>query len=220
MKKIANVLLPLLILTLVVSTGALAQLPCIDYLGYAWESPGTPTKAAGDNLTMTGVADYADAVFGVDLGAVELTFYMYDLVSTGESDIGGGNTMISYAGGVLEIYEDVAKNADYGINPPNATAPPTFVDGDLFFRGSFNDFTLFMTAAGGGSYEGTLNGLAGSLIDGPCSGCAYTWGGAFTTEAGALVPEGYLYQMDGVFEIEAAVASEDKSWDGVKSLYR
>ena len=45
-------------------------------------------------------------------------------------------------------------------------------------------------------------------------------GERFTIEAGALVPEGYDFQMDGVFEIEAAVATEESNWDAVKSLYR
>ena len=198
----------------------MAQEPGIDYMGYAWETGGFPDSIAGDDFIMTGVANAADDIFMVDFGAVELTFHMYGLVSNGSVDIGGGNTMVTYSGGFLDIYEDSSKNAAYGENPTNLTSPSTFMDGDLFFSGSFNNFTLFVTSLGGGSYEGTLDGIGGSVIDGACSGCSYTWGGAFLTSAGATLPTGYDLLMDGVFEIEAAVLTQDSTWDAVKALYK
>ncbi len=209
-----------LILVMGIVTSAMAQQPAIDYLGYAWETGGFPGSVAGDLLVLTGVAITADPIFEVDLGTVELTFHVHGLVSNGDQDIGGGNTMINYSAGFLDIYVDAANNADYGVNPPSAVSPGTFTDGELFFHGSFDNFTMFMTSAGSGSYEGVLTGLGGTMIDGACSGCAYTWGGSFLTSVGALIPEGYDLQMDGVFEIEAAVESEDSTWDAVKSLYR
>ena len=62
-----------------------------------------------------------------------------------------------------------------------------------------------------------LNGIGGSMIDDVCNGCAYTWGGEFTTSAGAQVIEGYDLQMDGIFEIEAAVPVEESSWGSLNS---
>lgn len=218
--KLGKGIIVALMLVMASSTSALAQQPAIDYLGYAWETGGFPDSFSGDELIMMGVANSADPIFEVDLGTVELTFHMYGLISTGSVDIGGGNTMVSYSGGFLDIYVDGAINANYGETPPNATAPSTFIDGDLFFHGAFNNFVLFVTAAGSGSYEGTLNGLGGLMIDGACYDCVYTWGGAFLTDVGALMPTGYDLQMDGVFEIEAAVLNEKSSWDNVKSLYR
>ena len=58
------------------------------------------------------------------------------------------------------------------------------------------------------------------MIDESCVGCAYTWGGGFTTDANAQMPEGYDLQIDGVFEIEAAVSTEDATWGSLKALYR
>jgi len=203
----------------VMAVPAAAQNPTIDYYGFAWETGGFPPSDPGDVLDFVGVADAADAIFGVDLGADELTFYIYDLVSTGEVDL-GGYSMISYTGGMLEIWRAGAKNADWGTFPPNPTAPSTFNDGSLFFQGSFNDFTLFMTSAGAGSYEGTLDGLGGEMIDSVCTGCAYTFGGSFTNDAGAQIPDGYDIQMDGVFSIEAAVPDATTSWGSVKALFR
>jgi hypothetical protein len=198
----------------------LAQAPAIDYVGFGWEDGGFPPSNPGDVLYFTGVGLSADAIFGVDLGTEELTVYLYDLVSTGEIPVGGGTILISYVGGFLEIYRDGAQNADWGIFPPNPTAPSTFTDGELFFQGQFVDFTVFLGATGAGSFEGNLNGVGGSLIDDVCNGCAYTWGGEFTTDAGAQIPEGYDLQIDGVFEIEAAVSTEETTWGNLKALYR
>ena len=199
---------------------ALGQAPAIDYVGYGWEDGGFPPSNPGDVMYYVAVGQSADAIFGVDLGTEELTVYIYDLVSTGEVPVGGGTNMISYVGGFMEIYRDGAMNADFGINPPNATVASTFTDGNLFFKGEFVDFTAFIGATGGGSFEGTLNGIGGSMIDDVCTGCAYTWGGEFTSGAGAQVIEGYDLQMDGVFEIEAAVPVEESSWGSLKALYR
>jgi hypothetical protein len=77
-----------------------------------------------------------------------------------------------------------------------------------------------MTAGGGGSFEGTLNGLGGEILGDLCTDCAYTWGGTFTQETGADIPAGYDMQMDGELLIEGSVANEFETWSGVKNLFR
>ena len=208
-----------LVLVVVFALPAFGQSSAIDYYGYAWETGGFPPSDNGDILQFTGVGNHADPEFGVNLEIEELTFYMYDLVSSGEMPIGGGTMMISYGGGFLEIYRDPAMNADWGIAPPNPTSPSTFVDGTLFFKGSFSSLTVFLNAAGDGSYEGTLDGIGGTMIDDMCTGCVYTWGGNFTPPSGAQIPDGYDLQVDGVFEIERAVSTEEASWGSVKALF-
>ena len=198
---------------------AFGQASAIDYFGYAWETGGFPPSDPGDMMTFTGVGDFADPIFGIDFGVEEVTFYMYDLVSTGAIDVGGGTLMINYTGGFLEIYRDAAMNADWGIVPPNPTSPSTFIDGTLFFKGSFNSMTVFLNPAGDGAYEGTLDGIGGTMIDDVCTGCVYTWGGSFTPPSGAQIPDGYDIQIDGVFEIEEAVSTENASWGSVKALF-
>ena len=213
--------IPFMVMALVLAFAmpAFGQASAIDYFGYAWESGGFPPSNPGDTITFTGVGDAADPVFGVDFDTEELTFYMYDLVSTGEVALGGGTVMINYTGGYLEIYRDGALNADWGIAPPNPTSPSTFVDGTLFFKGSFNSMTVFLNVGGDGAYEGTLDGIGGTMIDEVCTGCVYTWGGNFTPPSGAQIPDGYDIQIDGVFEIEEAVSTEDRSWGSVKALF-
>ncbi len=198
---------------------ALGQVYAVDYLGYGWETGGMLPSDAGDELVITCISDNVDPAFGVDLGTEELTLHIFGLVSTGQQDM-GGYYVVNYTGGTMEIYEDPAMNADWGINPPNPTSPSTFSDGSLFFRGSFTSFTMYFDAAGtSGSFEGNLDGVDGSIINAYCSNCVYTWGGAFSMGAGAQIPEGYDLQMDGTFEIDSAVDNETTSWGSVKALF-
>jgi len=207
-------------LLLALAVPASGQVPAIDYVGFGWETSLLPPSLAGDELVYVGVADDIDPLYGVDLGAVELTFHAYGLISTGETDLGGGNVMVAYTGGTLDIFIHDFGDAAWGVNPPNAVAPSTFNNGELFFRGAFSSFTVYLTAGGAGSFDGLLDGVDGDLIDDMCEDCAYTWGGIFTTETGAQIPEGYDFQLDGEFEVDPAVSNQDASWSRVKSLYR
>jgi hypothetical protein len=211
----------LVALTLVAAFAVPAQgdVVIIDYYGYGWETGGIPPSNAGDMLYFTGAADDIDPAFGVDLGTEEVTFYCYDLTSTGEVPVGGGTVMIGYTGGMLDIYRDAAKNADWGTFPPNATSPSTFVDGTLLFQGSFMDFTLFLDSTGGGAYQGNLDGLGGEILGSPCANCGFTWGGSFTSPSGAQIPDGYDLQMDGVFEIDRAIGTKTTGWGQLKALF-
>lgn len=206
-------------LTLGIGT-ATAQMPQIDYLGYGWETGGFPDSDPGDELSFACTADNADALFDVDLGSDELSFHVSGLISGGQMDIGTGHSMITYSGGTLEVYRDATPDAAWGEYPGPATAPDTFTDGSLFFRGAFTSFTIYLSPNGSGAYEGTLNGLEGEIISDFCSDCVYTWGGSFTKDTGAQIPRGYDLQMDGVLEIDAAVPAESTSWSALKALYR
>ncbi len=210
----------MLVLGLVLSAvPVLAQVYAVDYLGFGWETGGILPSNAGDELVLTSVADNVDPAFGVDLGSEELTLHIYGLVSTGQVDL-GGYFAIEYTGGYLEIYQDSAMNADWGTNPPNPTSPASFQDGALFFLGNFTSFTMYFDATGAsGSFSGNLDGVSGSIINGMCTNCVYTWGGTFTQAAGAQIPAGYDLQVDGVFEIDSAVPVQTTNWGSVKALF-
>ncbi len=208
-----------LLLSIAFAAPGLGQNPEIDYLGYAWETGGFLPSEIGDILYMTASAGLIDPIFGVDLGTEEVTFYMYDLVSQGEIDMGGNNVLINYIGGTLEIWRDAAQNADYGVYPPNATSPAYFMDGTLMFRGNFTYMSVYVNLVGNGAFEGALNGVEGEIINEVCVDCAYTWGGTILKGTGAQIPDGYDLQVDGVFEIDGAVANEQSTWGDVKSLF-
>ncbi len=204
---------------LVMGSAVFAQVyPRIDYLGYGWTD--IPVSAdLGEVLSFTAVANSVDPLYEVDTGANELTIYAYGLVEQQRTYLGDGVTMVVYSGGIMDMYVDPARNADWGIDPPNGVSPGTFSDGVLFFRGSFLNFTIYYGPDGSGSFQGNLDGLGGDMIAEPCADCAYTVGGTFLPETGATIPAGYAMRVDGHFQIDEALPNQQLNWGRVKALY-
>ena len=221
MRKTPLVLLVVAVLGM--ATIAHAGTNIIDYQGYAWETGGFVPSNPGDVLNIAGITDNVDAIFGVNLGNEELTIWVTNLLSTGQAPLGGGVIAVNYVGGDIQVWQDPAMNHDYGINPANATAPSTFVDGTLLLGGMFNSFVLYFdTVNGVGSYEGNVVWNAGTAL-GTINGIqnnGFTFGGVLNNAAASgTVPQGYDLQADGVIEVNVVVGVEDKTWSGVKSLY-
>jgi len=206
------------------TTAVHAQFPLIDYQGFAWETGGFPASNPGDFLNLVAIVDDLDAVFGIDLGVDEVTVYATGLVSTGEIPLGGGFLAINYVGGTLDVYQDPSMDAAFGINPANATVPSTFTNGGLFLGAVVTSFFLFYdTTNGVGSYEGNITFTAGSglaSVQG-IEADGYTFGGTLNSIASSgNIPEGYDLQIDGAIEVRVSIAVEEKTWGGVKDLYR
>lgn len=200
--------------------GQPAQAAVVDYVGFGWETGTLDPSESGDELAMAFVVNQIDALFGVDLDLSEATIFIDGLISQGEVTSGDDITSITYSGGTLRLYADPSFDSDWGTEPANATVPGTFVNGELIFEGSFTSFTL-VHRPGGGVFEGYLNGTGGSALNGTCVGCAYTFGGAFDNRStGAQIPAGYDLQIDGILDVESAVAVETITLDGLKQLYR
>lgn len=192
----------------------------VDFVGFGWETGGLAASHAGDQLALAAVVTQIDPLFAVDLGAQEATLFIDGLSSLGAVlDPVSGATTIMYAGGTLALYAGSARNHDWGMDPVNATVPATFIDGDLVFAGAFNGFALTLMPSGIGVFEGYVDGTGGSALAGPCSNCAYTFAGTFNASTGAQIPDGYDLQVDGVLEVESAVAVENVNWGSLKQLY-
>lgn len=192
----------------------------VDYVGFAWESGGLAASLPGDELAIAAVVSQIDPLFDVDLGAREATLFITGLVSQGAVfNPSTGATTISYAGGAVTLHAGAARNHDWGTNPANATVPSTFIDGDLVFSGVFTAFAVTMLPSGVGVFEGLVDGTGGSALAGPCANCAYTFAGTFSAPTGAQVPAGYDLQVDGVLEVESAVAVETVNWGTLKQLF-
>lgn len=201
-----------------------AENAIIDFQGYAWETGGFPPSNVDDILSIVGVVDSLDPRFSINLLLTEVTLYATDLVSQGQVDVGGGVLAVSYSGGTIALYDDPARNHDYGINPPNPTAPPTFVDGTLFLGGTLDQFSLFLdTTTGSGAYEAWCHFTAGTGLAtlNQIDADGYTFGGVLTSAAaGGNVPQGYDLQVDGLIEVFVRVGVEPKTWGSVKEMYR
>ncbi|MFQ5511946.1 MAG: hypothetical protein ACE5EO_08865 [Candidatus Krumholzibacteriia bacterium] len=117
----------------------------LNHFGFVYETGGFPTSIPGDTLTGLGVVTFANPSISCDFATSELTWIIRDLVSEGETSPDGGRTLItSYTGGTIGLHCDPALNHDWGINPPNASAPSSFEDGDPVLIGAFSQFTLLM----------------------------------------------------------------------------
>jgi hypothetical protein len=204
--------------------GVQAQNALIDYQGYAWETGGFPPSDPLDVLNIVGVVDALDTRFGINLLAEEVTLHVTNLTSAGGVDIGGGVLSVAYAGGTIDLWRDPSMDHDYGINPPNATAPTSFTNGSLFLGGTFVNFFLFFDpATSSGVYEGSVSFTSGSGLTtlNQLNANGYTFGGVLdTNSSGGNLPEGYDLQVDGTIEVEVRVGVEQKTWKEIKDLYR
>lgn len=215
----------LLALALCVSIGvAHADIAIIDYQGYAWETGGFPPSNLNDVMNVVGVVDVIDPIFGVNLLVDEVTLWVTNLTSGGQVDIGGGVLSISYTNGTIELYQDPSQDHDYGASPPNATAPSTFTNGTLLLGGTFDNFFLFWDpTTQTGAYEGTVTFNAGTGLAAlnQLQAPGYTFGGVLgPVAAGGNVPQGYDLQADGTLEVRWEIGVQEKSWSGIKELYR
>jgi hypothetical protein len=82
---------------------------------------------------------------------------------------------------------------------------------------------FFDPTTGSGAYVGNCTFIAGSGLAtlNQLNANGYTFGGTLSSNtSGGNVPAGYDLQCDGVVEVEVIVGVEEKSWGGIKGLYR
>jgi hypothetical protein len=217
MKKIA--MIALLIPGVMMGSDVQAEeLEAIIHLsGNSWEDGGFPPSNAGDVFYAVGIINDMEAPLVWDPTTYSYTWYMRDLVSAGET-VYGTTHVVNYSGGFFTIYVDnLPSNHDYGINPPNATSPSTFIDYiSIYLDGYFDGMTLtYNTSNSSGSFSGTLNFTGGDVFP----DLATTDGWTFGSNIGGVSPAGYDLELNGdvymtVIPVEAA------SWGAIKSLYR
>ena len=198
---------------------------------YGWEADynlATHMSTAGSDLTIVGTIDvWYDPFLGVvDQATNEYTIILKDLVSLGSYE-SYGYVFTDYSGGTFEIYEDAAKNADFGINPANGTVPSTFVDGTLILSGPLAVFNVWGTTGPGGyaasytaefEFTGPGAGPFYSLVE----GCYGITGNNWSDDPGLGIPTGYNFIVDGFFSVDDCriIDTEETNWGGVKQLFR
>jgi len=112
--------------------------------------------------------------------------------------------------------------ATYGVNPPNATAPSTFIDGSERLTGDIDNFVLtFNFSTNQGNFSGNMTQDGGpDLIYIPTDQRAGWILGGLAGRPNGTVPTGYDNQVSGECRIPDATPSTHKSWGAVKALYR
>lgn len=228
MKRV--LLLLLLLPALVVAPPASAQteeLIC-DFSGYDYEDPDVdPSEfgAAGDYYNMFGfVTSVNPSYITADYTNNEYTIEFWNLWSAGYFDFYPFR-FITYTIGTIGLYEDPLLGGTpgtFGVNPPNATAPSSFLDGTLLLGGDVDNFGLTLNLDDGtGNFTGDVHFNAGTQVGNipPGATRVYTFAG-LTSGSTAEVPEGYVHQVTGEIKIELPVQNENTSWGRMKALYR
>lgn len=181
----------------------------------------------GDGYAAVGfVTSFASLLAGsVNTTDNEYTFHLQDGVVNATVFAGGFLEVVFDPGARMRVYEDAVLGGtagDYGVNPPNGTAPSSFSDGTMILGMALSNLHLFYDYnANAGAIdanatldEGTLLGLIhparrnGWLLSGQAG------------RPNGTIPAGYENQLSGDVQIPGATPTARQSWGAVKALYR
>lgn len=146
--------------------------------------------------------------------ALDFVNNQYTLVVTGTlaSVIG---SFQYYSPATVEIWEDPIAGgtaADYG-------SPGTFTDGTLILSGAFDgNLTRITFNANLGNFSGLVDFTGGTRLGDLGNPQDWPFGGGWSRTV-TTIPAGYHEMWDGKIDL-ATVAVEDRTWEGMKELYR
>jgi hypothetical protein len=212
---------------LALPAGAHADQFLADFRGFDYEDPNnTPGFGnVGDGYNSLGlVISVNPSLLTINNVANEYT-YRFNNLSAVSTESAPPFLFVFYTAGDFDIYEDSRGGgtaADYGTNPPNATAPSTFIDGTNILGGTVSNFVLTLDLSSGtGSFNGDIafnrGTQSGSIPAAQLGG--WTFAG-LTSGGGTGAPAGYQHQVDGEIRVPDVVPVTTKSWGQVKSTYR
>lgn len=198
-----------------------------DFRGFDYEDPNlTPGFGnVGDEYNSLGdVVQVNPAMLTADFTNNEYTYQFTDLTAIADESA-PPYLFLFYSNGRFRIFEDSKTSGttrDYGVNPPNATAPSTFTDGTLILGGVVSNFILTLDLSNNnGSFNGDITfdegTQQGSIPSASLNG--WTFAG-LTSGSGTGTPEGYAHQVDGQVRVPGPVPADNTSWGKVKNLYR
>jgi len=198
-----------------------------DFRGFDYEDPNsTPGFGnVGDGYNSLGdVTQVNPALLTADFTNNQYTYQFANLQAIG-SESAPPFLFLFYSPGRYRMYEDAiggGTNRDYGVNPPNATAPSTFTDGTLILGGVVTNFILTLDLTNNnGSFNGDITfdegTQQGTIPAASLNG--WTFAG-LTSGSGTGTPEGYSHQVDGEVRVPGPTPVQVKSWGKVKDLYR
>jgi hypothetical protein len=183
----------------------------------------TPFIASGQGYEAVGfVTSFSPLFTGSLLPGSEHTFHLFGAVA-GPTFWDGVVLEVQFAPHArLRIFEDPANNGDYGVTPPNATAPASFTDGTLILGADINNLVLvYDYDSNQGNFQAGADLDEGSLVGLIAPSRRSGW--VVSGQAGrpnATVPSGYVNQLNGEIQIPDVTPTEHKSWGSIKALYR
>jgi hypothetical protein len=206
----------------------------LGFAGYDYESPNL--YPGPDSSFYLNVGEgYRALGFVTDFGAYlapyvnttanEYTYHYYDL-TVQDYYFDGSYLEVMFANpGRGRFYEDsktTGTAALYGVNPPNLTAPSTFIDGTVFLGGHIEFLVLsYDFGAKQGGFTGNIHFDEGTLLG--QIPVAQRDGWTLSGLAGRpnpSIPDGYDHQISGECRIPGPVPAAHKTWGALKALYR
>jgi|SRR5215470_10549676 len=221
----------LLVFLLLIPAAVSADTTLLSFTGFDYQDPnpsgtyldlGEGWKSVGDITSVP----FPPLVPYFDASVNEYTYYMKDLTVIARF-FAFPNLTVQFANnGRVDYWEDPIVGGlsarDYGINPPNATAPSTFTDGTLKLTGDIDNFVLtFNFTTNQGSFGGNVTLDGGTALIYVPSGQRSGWilGGLKNKPGAPPAPTGYDHQVEGSCYVPET-ATETKTWGTLKKLYR
>jgi len=196
------------------------------YVGYDYESPNPVPSTFGEpgsQYWALGAALDMGAPLVPDTTSNEYTFAIPGLTPVNVQNF-GSFIVIDYAPGPMQVFEDSKTSgtpSQFGINPPNATAPSSFMDGSLFVQGTLSNFQIVLnTSTGSGSFNANYTVDGGSQLANVPANQRTGWTFAGVTSNEINRPTGYGHQVVGQVFLNSPVPASIKSWGAVKAQYR
>jgi hypothetical protein len=229
MKRVA--LLLILSLSAIAVPAFAEDVALLGFTGYDYEFPNPNAGtylAMGEGYNAIGfVTEFTNALFTGHVNPVlnEYTFRYTDLTVV-TYDYSNDFLFVTFSQpGRGQFYEDPKSGgtaAQYGVHPPNATAPSTFVDGTLILGGSLQNMYLWYDYVGNtGAFNADFTLDEGSLLYliPESQRAGWTISG-LAGRPNPAVPEGYDHQINGEVRIPGVTSAQHKTWGALKSLYR
>ncbi|MBI1797855.1 MAG: hypothetical protein HY076_05750 [Candidatus Eisenbacteria bacterium] len=209
-----------------VPAAARAQSLLFDYVGFDYEYPkfGPTFGSIGNGYQGVGEVQVVAAPLVSDQTNYQYT-YFFDGLTASNVQTSGSFVIITYSGpGTLTVYEDSRSTGtafDYGTNPPNAVAPPSFIDGTAILVGSLTNFRyVFNTSTGSGSFDADFSATGGTQLSNLPTNQRDGWTFAGVTQNSNTIPTGYAHQVKGQTFLNPPLPTQNTSWGGLKRRYR
>lgn len=212
------------VLALLAATVAVADVFLVDFYGYDYWNPLTmPITTPGNCYNALGFVPAVNPTYlTFNYGLNEYTFSLQG-ICLGSVDVYGDYQVFTLSGGTLDIYGDALLGgtaADYGVNPPNATAPSTFSDGDNVLGGDVSGMQIVVnTVTGNADLSGMVNLNRGTQLGNIPVDQRAGWTLAGLRVNAPLLPEGYFWQIDGQLFIQDPTPTETGSWGSIKRAF-
>jgi hypothetical protein len=199
----------------------------LDYFGFDFESPIVVPNTfggVGNGYVGLGEVPLINPPLVADYANFQYSYRITGLTAISRL-VNGDFVVVDYGGpGTLTIYEDSKTSGtplDYGSNPPNATAPSTFIDGTPILIGTLTSFRfIYSTFSGSGSYESDFTIVGGTQLANIPVPQRAGWQFAGVTKNTLSVPDGYAHQVKGEAMIPAPTPTRSSSWGQLKRIYR